>query len=196
MKTFLPGNDLFEIVLDAIPAPILVVDQDVAIHAYNRAAAPLFDHEPEAGIRMGCGDALHCIHSTETPEGCGGGEACRRCVIRNSVQMSYKGKTVVRSKSEMQRVGEGTIEKVHMLVTTAPFRYNGESLALVILEDISELVALKRILPICAKCKKVRDDEDFWHDVEDYLARHSTVEFTHGLCPECLKILYGDFMDT
>jgi len=52
---------------------------------------------------------------------------------------------------------------------------------------------LHGLLPICARCKKIRDDAGYWHEVEVYIRQHSEAEFTHGLCPQCAKELYGDF---
>ena len=48
-----------------------------------------------------------------------------------------------------------------------------------------ELKVLRGIIPICASCKRVRDDAGYWEQVEGYLARHSEAKFSHGLCPEC-----------
>jgi hypothetical protein len=60
------------------------------------------------------------------------------------------------------------------------------------LEDISELVALRRILPICANCKKIRSDDGYWAEVEAYFAENLEVDFTHGICPTCLAKYYPD----
>ena len=48
-----------------------------------------------------------------------------------------------------------------------------------------EVTALQELLPICAWCHKVRDDESFWHSVEDYLSARSDMRFSHGVCPDC-----------
>ncbi|MHA1658460.1 MAG: hypothetical protein ACTSUT_04970 [Promethearchaeota archaeon] len=56
-----------------------------------------------------------------------------------------------------------------------------------------EVKKLQDILPICAKCKKIRDDEGFWNQVEEYLATRSNIRFSHGLCPECAEDLLSDF---
>jgi len=50
-----------------------------------------------------------------------------------------------------------------------------------------EVKTLGGLLPICAACKRIRDDAGYWHQVEGYLIEHADVSFTHGLCPECLK---------
>jgi len=53
---------------------------------------------------------------------------------------------------------------------------------------------LKGLLPICAYCKSIRDDSDYWHRVEHYLSEHSGVEFTHGVCPSCLSQLDSELV--
>jgi len=60
---------------------------------------------------------------------------------------------------------------------------------------LSEIKQLKGIIPICASCKKIRDDKGFWHQVEAYVCDHSDAEFSHGVCPECIIKLYPDFID-
>lgn len=55
-----------------------------------------------------------------------------------------------------------------------------------------EIQTLRGILPICTKCKKIRDDEGFWIQVEQYIAEHSHAEFSHGLCEHCAEELYGE----
>jgi len=49
---------------------------------------------------------------------------------------------------------------------------------------------LSGLLPICAGCKKIRDDKGSWNQIETYISRHSAAEFSHGLCPECLKVYF------
>ena len=52
---------------------------------------------------------------------------------------------------------------------------------------LADVTALRGLLPICAWCKKIRDDDGYWQNVETYLAQHSDATFTHGICPECRK---------
>jgi PAS domain S-box-containing protein len=49
----------------------------------------------------------------------------------------------------------------------------------------AELARLRGMLPICAWCKKVRDDDGYWRSVEEYISNHSAVDFSHGICPRC-----------
>jgi hypothetical protein len=57
---------------------------------------------------------------------------------------------------------------------------------------LSELKQLRGIIPICASCKDIRDDEGFWHQVELYVRDHSEAEFSHGICPDCKEKLYPE----
>jgi len=93
----------------------------------------------------------------------------------------------------MQLEERGEVRDVHFLVTAAPFEYGGASLVLLTLEDITELSTLREILPICAHCKKIRNDDQFWESVESYMRKYAGIMFSHGLCPECLKKLYPEY---
>jgi hypothetical protein len=55
-----------------------------------------------------------------------------------------------------------------------------------------EIKTLRGVLPICASCKKIRDDEGYWNQIESYISNHSEADFTHGICPECAKKLYPE----
>ncbi|MGE5894335.1 MAG: chemotaxis protein CheB [bacterium] len=61
---------------------------------------------------------------------------------------------------------------------------------LVALSNVKKLTGL---LPICASCKKIRNDEGYWKQIESYVSEHSEAEFTHGICPECAAKLYPEF---
>lgn len=58
---------------------------------------------------------------------------------------------------------------------------------------LAEVKVLKEILPICANCKKIRDDQGYWQQVESYISEHTNASFTHGICPDCMKTLYADY---
>lgn len=56
----------------------------------------------------------------------------------------------------------------------------------------SELRQLGGLLPICSLCKKVRDDQNYWHQVESYISRHTDAQFTHSYCPDCFKKILSE----
>jgi PAS domain S-box-containing protein len=53
---------------------------------------------------------------------------------------------------------------------------------------MAEVKTLREILPICSYCRKIRDDGNFWHNVEDYISKHTTSLFSHGICPTCMEL--------
>jgi PAS domain S-box-containing protein len=58
-------------------------------------------------------------------------------------------------------------------------------------DALTKIKRLRGLLPICASCKKIRDDKGYWNELEAYISEHSEAEITHGFCPDCLKKLYG-----
>lgn len=60
---------------------------------------------------------------------------------------------------------------------------------------IAEIKKLSGMLPICASCKKIRDDKGYWTQIESYISKHSDTQFSHGICPDCAKKLYGDLYE-
>jgi PAS domain S-box-containing protein len=57
---------------------------------------------------------------------------------------------------------------------------------------LAKIKTLRGLVPICASCKKIRDDKGFWHQVEVYVRDHSAAQFSHSICPECARSLYPD----
>ncbi len=62
-------------------------------------------------------------------------------------------------------------------------------------EALNQINTLKGILPICANCKKIRDDAGYWQQVEAYISKYTSAEFSHGICPDCMKKLYPELCD-
>ena len=55
---------------------------------------------------------------------------------------------------------------------------------------VAKVKTLSGLLPICASCKKIRDDEGYWNQIEGYIQKHSEAQFSHGICPDCAKKMY------
>jgi ligand-binding sensor protein len=88
--------------------------------------------------------------------------------------MGYKEKQLLDFKKELeQRVETRTLELSNAL---------------------TEIKTLTGILPICSFCKKIRDDKGYWEQVEVYINKHTEADFSHGVCPKCMKEQYPDFV--
>ncbi|MBN1524538.1 MAG: hypothetical protein JW904_08650 [Spirochaetales bacterium] len=57
-----------------------------------------------------------------------------------------------------------------------------------------QVKVLHGLIPICAKCKKIRDDKGYWSQVETYITRHTEADFSHGICPDCMKEMYPEYI--
>lgn len=62
-----------------------------------------------------------------------------------------------------------------------------ERLVLELQAALAEVKVLQRILPICMYCRRIRDDENYWHSVENYISEHTNTQFSHGICPSCMQ---------
>ena len=65
-----------------------------------------------------------------------------------------------------------------------------EKLIVELQEALAKVKTLSGLLPICSSCKKIRDDNGYWNQIESYIRQHSEADFTHGICPTCAKMLY------
>ena len=87
-----------------------------------------------------------------------------------------------------QRYGEITIELfIFFIVATIQI--------LLSIKLYKRIRVLEGFIPICAKCKKVRNAENQWEQMEKYITQHSLATFSHSICPDCTKQLYPDFYD-
>lgn len=186
-----PDNARFlRTILDAIPSFILIVDRDVCVQECNAAAARLLDREQMEILKRRGGELLDCLHSHDAPGGCGQGPHCKLCVVRNSVGEALAGSVTIQRRVRMELLKDQETSEFYALVTATPLPFDGQTLVLLVIENINELVELRGVIPICAKCRKVRDDSEYWTSVEGYLKRHYDMDFSHGLCPVC----YADAM--
>ena len=186
------GEKYLKTILDSFPSPVLIVDRHLQIHDVNRAAADLVGKKSDILLKRLCGDLLHCIHARRSKGGCGTTEHCKDCVIRQTAEAVADGKTTTRRISEMQIQKDGQTQKAWFMVSGALLEYEGQKLALITLEDITELIELRNMIPICSYCRKVRNDKDYWQKVEDYLEKFTNIQFTHSICPECVKKHHSD----
>lgn len=72
-------------------------------------------------------------------------------------------------------------------------REEQERLIVELQDALTKVKQLKGFLPICAACKKIRDDQGYWQQIEAYIRDRAEVEFSHGICPDCVKLLYPEY---
>ena len=180
-------NALVRYVLNALPSIIFVVDSDVRIQEYNTAAETFLKSNRSSILKRRGGDVMHCLHAAEVLDGCGHAPLCKDCIIRTAVAEAFDGNRIVRRRARIEIIRDQQKLELYALVTASPFKYEGRALVLLVIEDISELAELQRMLPICSVCKRIRDDKESWNRIESYFKAHWDVDFSHGLCPECYR---------
>jgi hypothetical protein len=186
-KLITESPDFLMNLFNAVPSMVFVLDSERKFIHWNPAGAILIDSEDRNTFLQRHGEAINCINSADGPGGCGSSAACNNCVIKNSIEESSKGKKVFKKITTMTlKHGDNTIDK-QFVISAVPFKYQDSLLTILIMEDITELVALRSLMPICAWCKKIRNDQNYWETVEQYMRQHFDADFTHGICPECVQ---------
>jgi PAS domain-containing protein len=186
-KNMEPSNNdmLVRTLFDAFPALVFAVDEDARIVESNAAAADFIGKDRKIILGHRGGEAFDCLHAYDVPEGCGRGLLCKDCVLRNSIKDAFQGNSTIRSRTKMEIIRGDKVIEIYALITVSMFIYQGRQLAMLVIEDISELIELQRVIPICMRCKKVRSDKEYWLSVESYLKTHLDMDFSHTFCPEC-----------
>jgi len=175
----------YQDLLDAVDVPLFLVDDDITLLAVNETAKEVFGFQREAFHRRRGGDVLHCLNSYDAPEGCGRGPLCVDCVIRNSVAASLKVSDVKRRRMKFTRKTETGLQEMEVMISARALPEAGPNVTVLTIADVTEVTRLRNILPMCMVCKKIRDDNQFWSQVEGYFSEQIGVDFSHGICPEC-----------
>jgi hypothetical protein len=90
----------------------------------------------------------------------------------------------------LRREHDATVRTVEALEAAETER---EALITRLQKALEDVKTLRGIVPICASCKRVRDDEGYWKQVESYVSEHTEAQFSHGVCPECARRLYPEY---
>lgn len=83
------------------------------------------------------------------------------------------------------------LARINTHITLRKKEQEQEKLIIKLKDSLAQVKTLRGLLPICAKCKKVRDDDGYWKKLEVYIHQHTDADVSHALCPNCLDELYG-----
>ncbi len=193
MQQLMIENTFFKVLFEALPVMALVADAGGTVYALNDATRTTLGLQGEANLKK-IGELFTCINSKVDAQGCGHAPGCQQCMVRQTALGAISGNKISRTKGKLDIMRTNyQIVTLIFLISAAPIEYKGKQLAVIILEDVSNVTELQGLLPMCAACKKIRDDAGYWNQVEKYIQEHSEVEFTHGLCPECIERMYPQF---
>jgi transcriptional regulator with PAS, ATPase and Fis domain len=142
----LQEQDFLRSLFEAIPCGVLIIDQDRRIRAINNVAERTFGLSPAEALNKRGGEALRCIHSAKSPEGCGYSDECQDCQVRKTALEALAGMKVHRNRASVQWVMNGKTHDLKFLVSAAPVEHDNEKMAVILLEDITELNTLRKRL--------------------------------------------------
>lgn len=166
----------FRNALKALPVMIYATDQDGSLIFYNREFERVSGYAAD-DLQDFPGLMALLLREDEGP-----------CIVNDATCRKWK----IETKDGLEKVVVWSEEST--AVPMAGWRSWKIGLDITELETVREKVKiLQGLLPICASCKKIRDQKGDWTQLESYIAAQSEADFTHGICPECMAKLYPEF---
>ena len=132
-------KNLFE----SIPCGVIIVDGGRRVQAINSVLEQTVGISELEAIDKRGGEVLRCINAFKNPEGCGFAEECKTCQVRSTAQEAITGRRIFRRRAKVQLLINGEVRELVLLLSAAPFDHEGEKMAIVLLEDITELNDLR-----------------------------------------------------
>jgi len=183
---------------DMISVPLMHVDINHKVIAANPAACRFLGKSRDEIIGGYC---YNWSHDQDKP--CWKVDG-KECPVKSAIEHKKQIKAIHSHKDN----GRTFIEQI-----TATPVYDNDGKLLHVLEEWQDLThiiqekdvfnhireelhILRKLIPICSSCKKVRDDNGFWQQVEQYITEHSDASFTHGCCPDCVSKIMENISET
>lgn len=182
----------WESVLDAVEDWICIIDPEGRITRSNSDCLNLFGIPAEDAVGKTCCSLLH-----QTPSPLPGCPLLRMMASgkRESEEMEVEtGRWMLITVDPIFSAGGDILGAVHIsrdITRRILIQNEREILVADLKKALNQIRTLSGLLPICASCKKIRDDKGYWNLLENYIETHSQASFSHGLCPECMEDIYG-----
>lgn len=197
------AQDALSIVVDAINSTLsglIITDLNGAVRFANPSFCSMLDYSHDDIVGMNAADvfstkeirtfsdvvAIVDISKDDSQEFVVESKEGRRFVVEVSASnvTSSSGEIVGRMASFIDITKRKEVEA------------DREKLVSKLQEALNKIKTLKGIIPICAACKKIRDDKGYWNQIESYIKEHSEADFSHGICPECAEKLYPELYNS
>jgi PAS domain S-box-containing protein len=158
----------------------------------------IVDVNPTARALIGQSKEVIGRRVDEVPDPLGGALSRLLAGVVDHVEVSLEGRPVryvdIHLSPLLDRDGStsGRVLVIHDLSERRRMELEREKLITDLQAALGDIRTLRGLLPICASCKKIRDDEGSWKGLEKYIMEHSDAQFSHGICPDCMQRLYPD----
>jgi len=187
------ANASWEEMFQAVGRPTLIIDPEYRIRAANRASVELIGKPMNEIIGAFCHEIMH--NSSEPPENCPFKRILAGPPRPIELEQSALGRDYLISCTPVLDESGNVKSTIHIATDITEIKRakeENERLVAELRDALASVQALSGLLPICAVCKKIRDDTGYWQQLERYIKDHSEADFTHGLCPECAEELLDE----
>jgi PAS domain S-box-containing protein len=203
------AREYAESIINAVREPLIVLDQDLRIVSVSRSFYEVFKGKPEEtvgqliyylGNKQWDIPKLRELLETILPQ--------KTTFDNFEVEQDFASigkRTMLLNARQIEQVSgkkriillaiEDITERKRAEEALGEAAKEREKLIQELQHALDNIKTLQGLIPICSNCKKIRDDKGFWNQVEGYIMAHSDAKFTHGVCPECAKKLYGEVYD-
>lgn len=187
------NNKEWEKIFDSIHDWVCIIDLDSKILRSNKKGQEYFSLPITKIIGQKC---CKLIHGTDKPL-----DACPLLKMLNTRERESVEIQILDGRWMMITVDpifddEGYIIKaVHItrdITRRIMIQNEKEQLILELQKALAKVTLLSGLVPICASCKKIRDDKGYWTQIENFIQKYASVDFSHSICPDCAKKLYPD----
>ena len=180
-------------ILNALATPILVIDRNYNIVGGNNSAYKLFGLSTQKIIDHKC---FKITHKLDRPCWQEGTSCPTKTAFELKEQIRVIHKHIYKDKAVFEEISASPILDDKGKVDFIVEEFN-DITKLIQSKEISkhlkkDIKTLQGLLPICAKCKNIRDEKGYWSQIESYISNHSDAQFSHGLCDKCSEELYGE----
>ena len=142
----LDNKSFLKTLFNAIPCAMLILDGDRRIHAANNFFLKGYGGSEDQALMKRVGNVIQCVNALKTHKGCGFSEECSSCAIRNTALKAVAGQRIERKRAKMEFSLDGRSQDLSLLISAAPFEHDGNHLAIVMFEDVTELNHLRKRL--------------------------------------------------
>jgi PAS domain S-box-containing protein len=196
------SQERFRAIAESTPDAVVSADSANRIISWNRGAEKIFGYTADEIIGK---SAETLLPQRYRPE-----EHVRFEEFTTTIARDFTGKTfeaaglrksgdeffLEQSLSTWQVAGERFFTSVIRDISERKrIQKEREDLIAKLQQALADIKTLSGLVPICASCKRIRDDKGFWNQLESYISKHSQAQFSHGICPECSRRLYPELYD-
>jgi PAS domain S-box-containing protein len=191
------SRESFQQLFEEAPIGMAMIGADLGFGRVNRALCEMMGYTKEEMKKVSFD---RFIHKDDLEDHLAAGQEFfdnQRSSFKREARYLKKGGEPMWGNLTVERIEDSTGQMLFVLGMLEDISerrrsiQEREHMILELKESLANVKTLRGLVPICASCKKIRDDKGYWSQVEVYVRDHSEAEFSHGICPECMKKLYG-----